>query len=292
MTGRIDFLILGAEKSGTTWLADMLRRHPQIFIPEEKELFYFNAQFFESPDLPNFNAAQPLSWYLAFFETAKPGQIKGEASPAYLWDEAAPDRIAAFDPDLQLAAVLRDPVERAFSQYLYFIQRGLFAGLTFEGAIDRRPDLLTRGLYARQVARYREHYPAERIRIVFFDDLKSDARRFLTDFQTYLGVSEHIPEDLETRANVTGVPRFPWLNRAIAAVRYPLRKYNPVWLLRFLRRAGLARLQERIRLLNTRPMETRPEIAPETRSRLKTYFRSDIETLQEMTGRDLSGWIK
>jgi len=292
LTGRIDFLIIGAEKSGTTWLADMLRQHPRIFIPPEKELFYFNDRFFESPELPNFNASQPLSWYLAFFEAAASSQIKGEASPAYLWDEAAPGRIAAFEPDLKLAAVLRDPIERAFSQYLYFIQRGLFTGLTFEQAIDQRPDLLTRGLYARQLARYLERFPPEQIRIRLFDDLKADSRGFLTNFQAYLGVPEHLPGNLEAPANVTGVPRFPLLNRAIAAIRYPLRKYNPAWLLGILRRTGLASLQERVRLANTRSMQTRPEIRPETRERLRRYFRDDVETLQEITGRDLSSWIK
>jgi hypothetical protein len=291
LTGRIDFLILGAEKSGTTWLADMLRRHPQVFIPPEKELFYFNDRFFESPELPNFNASQPLSWYLRFFETAAPGQVKGEASPAYLWDEAAPDRIAAFNPDLKLAAVLRDPVDRAFSQYLYFIQRGLFKGLTFEAAIDRREDLLTRGLYARQLNRYRALFPAERIRICFFDDLKSDPRAFLAGFQAYLGVPAHHPDDLDVPANVTGVPRYPVVNRLIAAVRYPLRKYNPPRLMHFLRRAGLARLQERVRLANTRPMETRPDVRPETRARLRGYFRADLDELAQTTGRDLSAWM-
>ncbi|HUF37254.1 MAG TPA: sulfotransferase, partial [Anaerolineales bacterium] len=243
----IDFLVIGAEKSGTTWLAGMLGRHPGVFIPPEKELFYFNERFFESPELPNFNAAQPLEWYLGFFAAAGPGQIKGEASPAYLWDEAAPSRIATFDPDLKLLAVLRDPAERAFSQYLYYIQRGLFVRRSFEDALEARPDLLTRGLYHRQLSRFLELFPPERVRIDFFDDLKADPGGFLAGVQAYLGVPAQLPGDLETPANVTGVPRFAILNRAIAGLRYPLRKYNPPRLLRFLRRTGLARLQERIR---------------------------------------------
>ncbi|HUF39128.1 MAG TPA: hypothetical protein VMN57_11435, partial [Anaerolineales bacterium] len=92
--------------------------------------------------------------------------------------------------------------------------------------------------------------------------------------------------------NVTGVPRFAILNRAIAGLRYPLRKYNPPRLLRFLRRTGLARLQERIRLANTRPMGARPEMAPETRALLRDYFRDDVEALQETAGRDLAAWLK
>ena len=292
MTGGIDFLVIGAEKSGTTWLADKLRQHPQVFIPAEKELFYFNERFFESPELPNFNATLPVSWYLDFFKSARPGQVRGEASPAYLWDEAAPARIAEFDPGLKLIAVLRDPAERAFSQFLYFIQRGLLSGKTFEQALELRPDFLSRGLYARQLSRYRDLFPPEQIRIGFFDDLKTDPAAFLAGIQAYLGVPAQIPEDLSVPANVTGVPRLPLLNRAIAGIRYPLRKHNPGGLLRSLRRLGLARLQERIRLANTRPMAERPEMRPETRDRLRNYFRDDVIALQVLTGRDLSSWLK
>lgn len=290
MTGPLDFLILGAEKSGTTWLADMLRQHPQVFIPPEKELFYFNERFFESPELPNYNATQPLSWYLAHFDAARPGQLRGEASPAYLWDQAAPARIAAHNPRIRLIALLRDPAERAFSQYLYYIQRGVSGRMTFEQALERRPDLLTRGLYAQQLQRYLDLFPREQLHIAFYDDLRSDNRAFLGTVQAFLGIPPHFPENMDAASNVTGAPRFPLLNRAIAWVRYPLRKYNPQAVMRLVRRSGLARLQERIRLANTRPLAERPSIDPGTRRRLHEYFREDIRALERLTGRDLRAW--
>ena len=63
--GDIDFLVVGAAKSGTSWLQQMLIQHPQIFLPEPKELHYFNRQFMEVPELENYNASKPLSWYLS-----------------------------------------------------------------------------------------------------------------------------------------------------------------------------------------------------------------------------------
>lgn len=292
MIGQIDFLVIGAEKCGTTWLADMLRQHPDIFIPSEKELFYFNERFFESPELPNYNARQPLDWYLAFFKKAAVGQIKGEASVAYIWDPAAPQRIAEFDPHLKLIAVLRNPIDRAFSQYLYFIQRGVFSGISFEMAVQKREDILTRGLYARQLKRYFDLFSAEQIHIIFYDDLRADNRAFLQDVQDFLGVSPMIPANLDDASNITGVPRFRLLNRMISWVRYPLRKYNPPVLMRLVRGTGLARLQERIRLANTRPFDEKPTLSPETRMHLAAYFREDVEALEKMTGRDLSAWLK
>ncbi len=287
----LDFLIIGAQKCGTTWLADMLRRHPQVFIPPEKEMFYFNRQFFESPELPNYNHSKPISWYLAFFQNAAPGQLKGEASPAYLWDPAAPRKIFDFDPSLKLIAVLRDPVERAFSQYLYYIQRGVLGDVSFEQALDMRPDLLSRGLYHQQLQRYYALFPAPQIYVAFYDDLQADAAGFLIGVERFLGVGEHVPEGVEERANVTGRPRFPIINRTLARLRYPLRKYNPPLIMDFLRRSGLAALQERVRLLNTRPLEERPQIAPQTAARLRAYFRDDVRALERLTGRDLGKWV-
>ncbi|MEW5941138.1 MAG: sulfotransferase, partial [Chloroflexota bacterium] len=74
----IRFLIVGAEKSGTTWLADMLRQHPQVFIPAQKELHYFNRAMDEAPDVENYNFTKPAEWYLEFFREAEPGKILGE----------------------------------------------------------------------------------------------------------------------------------------------------------------------------------------------------------------------
>ena len=285
-----DFLILGAEKAGTTWLADMLRQHPEIFIPPEKELFYFNKQFFESPELHNYNYDQPLSWYLNFFRDAQPGQVIGEASPAYLWDEAAPEKISGLKSTIRLIAILRDPVQRAHSQYLYFLQRGYFGRITFEEALVKRSDMLTRGLYALQLERFLALFPGDQIYLGFFDDLMTDSAGFLGAVQEFIGVDRWIPDNLEQRSNVTGLPRFHWINRVISQLRYPLRKHNPDWLMRILRGSGLAALQERIRLANTQTFEKRPQIAPETDQRLREYFREDISRVEVLTGRDLSKW--
>ena len=287
----LGFLIIGAEKAGTTWLADMLRQHPGIYIPPQKELFYFNRQFFESPELHNYNFDQPATWYRQFFKAAAAGQLLGEASPAYLWDQAAPARIREFAPGVRLVAVLRDPVERAFSQYLYFIQRGYFGEISFEQALVRRPDLVSRGLYAAQLGRYLELFPREQLSIHFFDDLQRDSRAFLQAVQAFLGVAPLVPENIDLRQNVTGRPRFAWFNRLIAVLRYPLRKYNPPLLMRLLRASGLARLQERLRLANTRPLAEKPAIAAQTRARLRETFRQDILELQRLAGRDLGAWF-
>lgn len=286
----IDFIVIGAEKSGTTWLADMLRQHPDVFIPERKEIFFFNERFFESPELNNFNFDKPLSWYLAFFDEAEPDQVKGEVCPAYLWDVTAPQEIFSFNPSVKIIAVLRAPVERAYSQFRYYVQRGVLEDISFHQAIEKRPDLISRSMYFDQLKRYFELFPQEHIKVLFFDDLKQDSQGFLEDVDTFLGIRAHIPKNIETRSNVTGVPRYKWLNRMIAKSRYFVRKRNPVLLLNFLRFTGAARLSEIIRLKNTDFVTEKPAPDSEISRQLREIFRADIEKLEVMTGRDLSGW--
>jgi len=286
----IDFMIVGAEKSGTTWLANMLRQHPDIFIPEEKEVFYFNHRFFESPELHNFNHDKPISWYYSFFKDAKPGQILGEACPAYLWDEVAPQKIFEFNPNIKTVAILRNPIDRAYSQFLFYLQRGVLGEVTFEQALKMRPDILSRSSYYDQIARYDSFFPRTNIKITFYDDLTKDNRAFLIDVETFLGVEEFIPVNINERSNVTGVPRFKLLNRSMAEIRYFVRKKNPVWFLDFLRFIGVAKLSEKLRLKNTRSIQEKPEIDPELLNRLSACFQKDIENLEERTGRDLATW--
>jgi len=289
-SARLDFLVIGAEKSGTTWLADRLRQHPRIFLPPEKEIFYFNRRFFESPELENFNHRKPLEWYFSFFKDARPGQLIGEICPAYLWDESAPEAIQLTAPQVKLIALLRDPVGRSVSQYRYYIQRGVLGEISFDEAARLRPDILSRSLYAVQLNRYFERFPASQILIAFYDDLLADNRAFLTRIESFLGVEPHIPAGLTQRSNVTGVPRFPALNRAIARLRYLVRKYDPPFLLDLLRWSGLARLSERLRLLNTRPEEPPQPLGAEAEARLRAFFRPDVEELERIAGRDLSAW--
>ena len=288
----IDFIVVGAEKSGTTWLADMLRQHPDVFIPPEKEIFYFNRRFFESPELENFNHTKPASWYLAFFDDARPEQAKGEVCPAYLWDEAAPEAIQAFNPQIKIAAVLRDPVERAYSQYRYYVQRGVLGDVSFRTAIEQRPDLLSRSAYADQVARYLSRFPRDRVQIMLFDQIMRNNRAFLRSIESFLGVDAFIPANVDARANVTGEPRFAWLNRAMSRLRYALRKHTPPALINLLRATGLAQLSETIRLKNTQPAALKTTIDPALDRELRAYFLPNVERLEGILGKDLSSWKK
>ncbi len=108
------FLGIGAQKAGTTTLHDWLTQHPQIFLPAQKELHYFSLHF---------DAGLP--WYAEHFAAAGPAQRCGEITPYYLFHPQAPQRIRALLPQVRLIVLLRDPVERALSQYFHARRLGL-----------------------------------------------------------------------------------------------------------------------------------------------------------------------
>ncbi len=291
----IDFLCVGAEKSGTTWIAEMLRRHPQIFIPSQKELHYFNRKFVEDPSLDNYHFDKPVEWYLSFFRDAKPVQIKGEICPSYLWDEFAPTRIYEFNNKLKIFMILRDPVERTLSGYRFFVQKGIIPGKNLQQDLLRyAPLTLHRSTYFKQVERFVRLFPREQIRVYFFDDLRKDPANFLKNVESFLGVFEWVPEDVNNLVNVTGEPISKTLNRILFYSRRLARHYLPPIAFEWARQIGLADKLEKIRQSNRsrkHPSE-KHALDEKTRQWLQEYFRSDIEQLEELLGVDLSAWKK
>ncbi len=286
----IDFLVIGAAKSGTTWLHQMLKQHPQVCLPGPKELHYFNRRFTENPLVDNYNYDKPVSWYLSFFKHAKEGQVLGEMCPTYLWDEDAAQRIHDFNPNLKLVAILRQPVERLYSYYLFLVQRGSLVDCSFAEALQRRPDLPRRGNYYTHLSRFLELFPREQLKVLLYDDLMADNRRFLLEVENYLGLDEFIPPDIDRRSNITGAPRFKRLNHTLFRLRLFLRNNRLNWALDLLRKLGIAYALEQWRTRSAVPYEEKPLLDDKIKSELLDYYHDEIDKLEGLIQRDLSAW--
>jgi hypothetical protein len=178
-----DFLIIGAQRSGTTSLYRYLAEHPAVSPPVRKEIQYFTLHF-----------PRGESWYRTHFPMATRQRVTFEATPYYLFHPAAPRRAAGVVPEARMIALLRDPVSRAFSQWQHNASRGL-EHLGFEAALDAEPDRLAgederllsdagyrsnahrlwsytaRGEYATQLERWLEHYGREQLLVLRSEDL-------------------------------------------------------------------------------------------------------------------------
>ena len=178
----VDFLIVGTGRAGTTTLFEILRRHPDVFIPARKECRYFSSQKGDfvgpSPEYAN-TIIHSLEDYQALFRKAKPDQLCGDISPDYLfyYQNAVPKILAETHAQLPIIIILRNPIDRAYSQYLFHVSQGRET-LSFEEAIEQEPLrkagnwpfgwlYVESGMYAEQVKAYRETF--ERVLLLIFE---------------------------------------------------------------------------------------------------------------------------
>ena len=207
-----DFLILGAQKAGTTALYEYLRRHPGIEGPRWKEVSYFDRHYARGP-----------AWYRGNFPLQLTGagngrRLVGEASPSYLFHPLAPERAAALVPGARLIAILRDPVERAYSHYQHEVSFGR-EPLSVEEAIDREEarmegelermladpayfshawwdfTYLARGLYAEQLERWRAAFRPTQLLVLANEELSAEPAATYGRVLSFLGAAPHELED-------------------------------------------------------------------------------------------------
>src|ERR1022692_1429084 len=192
MGGRlVNFLHIGPGKSGSTWLHEVLLPHPEVFLTEAKDLYFFSRYY-----------DRGLDWYRAQFRDARPEHtVVGEVCPEYLSCAEAPERIrACLGPDVRLMVTLREPASRAFSAYLYLRRHGL-ASASFRETAESSPELIDEGRYATQLRAYVRHFGRDSLHIAVFDDLQADPQAFLDGATDWLGTARLAvsPEQLGSR---------------------------------------------------------------------------------------------
>src|SRR5262245_26427491 len=174
-------------KAGTTSLTAWLDAHPQVFIPRRKELHFFDLHHREG-----------IAWYRRWFAASDSFQATGEATPAYMYREEAFSRMADLLPGAKLIAVLRHPVDRAYSHYWHRRNRGE-ESFGFgeriaqeEAGCTPSPGYLARGRYLEQLRRITSRYPREALHVILFDDLESRTKETYASLCRFLGVDHTI----------------------------------------------------------------------------------------------------
>lgn len=235
-----DYLIIGAQRAGTTSLYDFLCRHPDVAGPTAaktdihwaKELHFFDDKYWLGVD-----------WYRSFFPLAATRAVirrrggdllAGEASPSYLFHPAVPVRVAATVPKVRLIALLRDPIERAYSHYQLMVRTGR-EELSFEDALAAEDErlaaeeermradpryssakyrhyaYLTRGLYADQLERWLEYFPREQLLVVRAEDFRARPGDIYAEIVAFLGLRPWQPAEFPPRNRASYAPIDPAL---------------------------------------------------------------------------------
>lgn len=308
---KLDFIVIGAQKAGTTSLFEYLKHHPDIFIPPGKEVHYFShdterARGWDDYIKKNFAHADPSRLWGTVTPSYMVGSVyeasKTPADVARDYDErTVPLRIRERSPDVRLIAVLRDPVERAYSHYRMASMNGLDKR-PYDEAIEQLliPEALAQarqkpqehtgyiawGEYGRILAGYCEVFSQKQILVVFTDELHSFPERLLDRIYEFLGVRrDFVPSNIGTRYRVGGERRYSWLKvgetrRAVAhnqlarslwkafpdVIRHPIdRAYD--------------RSVYAIDLWNRRSSTEPDQPSPITQQRLREHFDRDAQLL-------------
>ena len=228
--------------------------------------------------------------YLRLFQKAREGQAVGEASASYLWSASAAGNISARLSEARIVMILRDPAERAYSQYLQAVSEGLVRHSFGEqvrlslkgrgGPFDVLNPLLEFGLYSGQVKRYLQVFPARNVKIYLYEDYRRNPEETLADLFRFLSVDPSFQPDMTRRMMEPHVPQF--VRAAYFLKRYGLWQRVKRWSPRFLERAlRAAAFRKRASLT----------LGSEDRRTLQAYYRDDILRLSGLLGRDLGAWL-
>lgn len=270
-----NFLVIGAMKCGTTSLYELFRQHPQIGMSREKEPAFFAADEVY---------AQGWNWYESLFAHVADRPALGEASTSYSKRFSYPravGRIARCLPNVKLIYVVRDPLERIESQWMHGVHRGWHPP-SFERALEQ-PGLIDPSRYWAQISAYRDYFADERTLVLFFEDFRTDPRRFLQRCFRFLGVdASFVPSGLREPRNASALhesdsPALKTLRRLPAFGRA----------VRILPERWRAALRQR---WFTRRTQGRPEWPPELKRKVQWELGDDIRTFLYFYGKPLDYW--
>lgn len=262
-----DFLIIGAPRAGTGWIAKNLMCHPDIYMPRIKELHFFDRHY-----------EKGIEYYEEIFSHAKGEKAIGEATPEYLYLPEIPPLINKHLPDAKLIVSLRNPVDRLYSRYwnskAKFIENKEYS---FEEKIKSKPLFIEEGYYYDHLMEYLKYFPKEKILILFFDDIKNNPTKVLKEIYSFLDVDINFESPLtHHRINAASVIGF-------------LAKSKLLWYLyKVFERFNIVKGSEYITKVNAADI---PPMNKDTKAWLvKEVYWEKNRLLEKLTGRDLSSW--
>jgi len=266
----IDFIIIGAAKSATTWLQKQLQADPDVYMPDQ-ELHYFSREYSKGQD-----------WYFSQFNEELHDKVVGEKSNSYLYEPEAAVRLHRDLPQIKLIAQLRNPVERAYSSYCMRFRRGE-VGADIESYLD--PTLgenlkyQISGKFALHLQTYIDLFGRDKLLILFFEGVSLDPETQMSQVRSHLGLP---PRPLSS------IGREKVKDKTSQMVSARLRK-RLAWMKPIVRPLRGTSGFEAVRGLVTQ--QTRyPQMTDELRNRLNEYYHPSIEALEQISGQSLSHW--
>jgi hypothetical protein len=268
----LDFLIIGAAKSATTWLQQSLQQHPAIYMPDP-EIHYFSRHYQEGE-----------AWYLQYFDNSENRPFVGEKSNSYMDTPEAASRIRKDLPAVKLIAQLRNPVERAYSDYCMLYRRGEVGKDIVQYLDPRNAEggrFLNGGLYYDQLRGFLELFPAERLLVLLYENIKTEPQRQLDTIQAFLGLDTglKVPPVTARVKDKTQAVIGPGLRKVLAPLKSTVRPFRQ------------SALFQNARSLIARELQYAP-LSDDLRERLIDYYAPQVDRLGAIVRQDLSVWLR
>lgn len=275
---RPDVLGIGAQKCASSWLHAVAGSHPEIGLSDPKEVDFFSYYF-----------DRGYRWYETHFPQTPGARIWFECSPSYFHDPRAPDRAAAYRPELKVLALLRDPVKRAFSNHMHEIIKGHIPPCSFEEGLENNPAYLEQGLYATHLKRWFSAFPEDQVKVLFAEEIAVGPGQAAAGVFAFFGADTGFDSAiLHERRNESDRARSRILRAGLRAGG------------RWMRQQGLEATLARIKaaapvagLLWANSVRIRDEIPPmqpETARRLEALFAPEMEALRVLLKRPALPW--
>lgn len=261
---------IGAQKCASSWIHAILGAHPEVGVSDPKEVDFFSYYF-----------DRGYQWYERHFAPFPDMKVRFESSPSYFYDPRSPGRAVAYAPGLKVLALLRNPVERAYSNHLHEIVKGHIPVCSFEEGLQNNPTYLEQGRYATHLSCWFDAFPRDQVKVMFAEDIARDPAASAVEVFDFIGVQrDFVSGVFSERRNESDRAKFPVLRSTLRA--------GGDWL----RRRGLEEPLMKVKaagpvaaVLKFNKVEIRdevPKMSAETRARLVAHFAPEVAALKPL----------
>jgi hypothetical protein len=291
MTKIPNFFIIGSAKSGTTAINDYLDQHPNICMARKKESHYFafkdmNVSYAGNGDMGASDIVSDEDEYMNLFNNSRKEDFLGESSVFYIFYSYAAKRIYEVSPNAKIVAILRNPVDRAYSNYWYLKGIGREKCASFERALNKESErkegnwepiwfYKKLGLYCKQLKPYYDIFAKDQIKVIIYDDFKENPNKILRELHTFVGAPQHdVTSSVHPKKSGRVTNSFIAYLLNNAYIKNILKTIVPTVIWSVMQKKFI----------------TKPRMLGTTRNNLINYFTNDIEELEVLIERDLSAW--
>ncbi|MCC5898063.1 MAG: sulfotransferase [Phormidium sp. BM_Day4_Bin.17] len=277
------FIVVGAHKSGTSSLHTYLNQHPQIYLPPKKGLDLLYRL--------KFNELDEAGEYLTQFEGAESGQVIGEVSSVYLHRGSQfVEKMKYLFPDLKIIAILRNPIERAYSHALWDHRHHAYTqeeihnlDQYFHQSIMTSKTFLRPGLYHTHLQTYFSHFSRDQVKLFLHEDFINSPHDFFAEIFDFIGVDPGFCPDRSSRLHVGSVQLanpYRTLLKKGESLKSVAKPFIPKAIRQFI-----------WKLLYAKSHGPKPSMSNHLRSELINYFHDEVINLQQLTGLEVSHWL-